>query len=518
MMRSSKLAIFRRLFALGDPRWGQSGSQAGANASGKDAPGASAPQGAGAENSGDKPPAESSPTPTDPPPSTPSNPGATPGQGQQGASGGSGGNRGSNEPPDLDEVWKDFNRRLSGMFGGKGGKGGGNRSGGGFGGNGGGGNGGGRRGGSGSGGGFKAPNVKTGPAVGFVALGGVLLWLATGFYIVQEGQSSLVLRFGEYRTTAPAGFQWRLPYPFESHEIVNLAQIRQVTVGVRGGGQAMRGRDSLMLTKDENMVDVQFAVQYRISDPKEYLFNNVAPDDIVMQAAETAMREIVGRSLSDTVLYENKEGIAREALAQIQAIADRYASGLAIVDVTIQNAQPPEEVQAAFSDAIKAGQDAERQKNEGQAYANDVIPRARGSAERLIQEAEGYKERVIATAQGDADRFRKIVVEYVKAPAVTRERMYLETMQQVFSNVSKVLVDSKSNSNLLYLPLDKLIQQTASTGAPSTGSASMAPNVPSGSAASNTSGNTVANPAPTESVPASPPAAPSLRDRIREAR
>jgi len=493
MMRSSKLAIFRRLFALGDPRWGQSGSQAGANASGKDAPGASAPQGAGAENSGDKPPAESSPTPTDPPPSTPSNPGATPGQGQQGASGGSGGNRGSNEPPDLDEVWKDFNRRLSG-------------------------NGGGRRGGSGSGGGFKAPNVKTGPAVGFVALGGVLLWLATGFYIVQEGQSSLVLRFGEYRTTAPAGFQWRLPYPFESHEIVNLAQIRQVTVGVRGGGQAMRGRDSLMLTKDENMVDVQFAVQYRISDPKEYLFNNVAPDDIVMQAAETAMREIVGRSLSDTVLYENKEGIAREALAQIQAIADRYVSGLAIVDVTIQNAQPPEEVQAAFSDAIKAGQDAERLKNEGQAYANDVIPRARGSAERLIQEAEGYKERVIATAQGDADRFRKIVVEYVKAPAVTRERMYLETMQQVFSNVSKVLVDSKTNSNLLYLPLDKLIQQTASTGAPSTGSASMAPNVPSGSAASNTSGNTVANPAPTESVPATPPAAPSLRDRIREAR
>jgi membrane protease subunit HflK len=212
-------------------------------------------------------------------------------------------------------------------------------------------------------------------------------------------------------------------------------------------------------------------------------------------------------------LYENKEGIAREALAQIQAIADRYASGLAIVDVTIQNAQPPEEVQAAFSDAIKAGQDAERLKNEGQAYANDVIPRARGSAERLIQEAEGYKERVIATAQGDADRFRKIVVEYIKAPAVTRERMYLETMQQVFSNVSKVLVDSKTNSNLLYLPLDKLIQQTAATG-----SSGMAPNAPSGSAASNTSGNTVANPAPTESVPATPPAAPSLRDRIREAR
>jgi membrane protease subunit HflK len=393
------------------------------------------------------------------------------------------------------------------MFGGKsgGGRGGNN----GFG-------GGGRRGGSGggAGGGFKAPSVKTGPAVGFVALGGVLLWLATGFYIVQEGQSSLVLRFGEYRTTAGAGFQWRLPYPFESHEIVNLSQIRQVAVGTRGGG-AQRSRDSLMLTKDENMVDLQFAVQYRIGDPKDYLFNNVATDDIVSQAAETVMREIVGRSMSDTVLYENKEGIAREALTAIQAIADRYGSGLSIVDVTIQNAQPPEEVQAAFSDAIKAGQDAERLKNEGQAYANDVIPRARGSAERLIQEAEAYKERVIATAQGDADRFRKIVVEYNKAPAVTRERMYLEAMQQVFTNVSKVMVDSRSNSNLLYLPLDKLVQQSAATGVPGATSPTMGAATPSPAPAAPAPGAAPA--ASAESVPSTPPAA-SLRDRLRESR
>ena len=486
MIRRFNWSVFRRLFALGDPRWGGSGSSPN-SASGGD----SGRNGDSRNQEAGEPRNEPKSEPKNEPP-------------RQAPKGG-----GGNEPPDLDEVWRDFNRRLSGMFGGKGGRG----TGGGFG-------GGGRRGGPGGnsgGGGFKPPNIKTGSAVGFVALGGVLLWLATGFYIVQEGQSSLVLRFGEYRTTGGAGFQWRLPYPFESHEIVNLSQIRQITVGVRGGGPTSRSRDSLMLTKDENMVDLQFAVQYRIGDPKEYLFNNVATDDIVAQAAETVMREIVGRSMSDTVLYENKEGIAREALSAIQAIADRYGSGLAIVDVTIQNAQPPEEVQAAFSDAIKAGQDAERLKNEGQAYANDVIPRARGSAERLIQEAEGYKERVIATAQGDADRFRKIVVEYNKAPAVTRERMYLETMQQVFTNVSKVMVDSKSNSNLLYLPLDKLVQQSAATAAPGAANPMMGSSGAASSGASSSGAASSAPAAPAESVPSTPPAS-SLRDRLREAR
>ncbi len=469
--------MLRRLFSLGDPRWGQSGS--GQPTGGQSASG---------QGSEQKPPSgepDREPPRQDPPdsPKEPRKPDSRPR---------------SEEPPDLDEVWRDFNRRLSGMFGGKG------RQGGGFGG------GGGRSGGG--GGGFKAPTVKTGPAFGFVALGGVLVWLATGFYIVQEGQSSIVLRFGEFRTTTSAGFNWRLPYPFESHEIVNLSQIRQITVGVRGGGATSRSRDSLMLTKDENMVDLQFAVQYRIGNPKDYLFNNVATDDIVAQAAETVMREIVGRSLSDTVLYENKEGIAREALSAIQAIADRYGSGLSIVDVTIQNAQPPEEVQAAFSDAIKAGQDAERLKNEGQAYANDVIPRARGSAERLIQEAEAYRERVIATATGDADRFRKIVVEYNKAPAVTRERMYLEAMQQVFTNVSKVMVDSRSNSNLLYLPLDRLMQQSAAglMGTPG-GLMQPPPSSPTGPAPA----AAPESPAP---QPAVPSPGPSLRDRLRDAR
>ena len=490
MIRRSKLSIFRRLYALGDPRWGQSGS--GQEPSQPSQPNSAQPS--------DQDPARQNPPGAAPDQQEPGRGPSEPPRGEPPR-----GNRpsGGNEPPDLDEVWRDFNRRLSGMFGGKGNK----NSGGGFG-------NGGRRGGSGgnSGGGFKAPNVKTGPAFGIVLVGGVLLWLATGFYIVQEGQSSIVLRFGEYRTTAPAGFQWRMPYPFESHEIVNLSQIRQITVGVRGGAGGNRGRDSLMLTRDENMVDLQFAVQYRIGDPKDYLFNNVATDDIVAQAAETAMREIVGRSLSDTVLYENKEGIAREALAQIQSIADRYTSGLTIIDVTIQNAQPPEEVQAAFSDAIKAGQDAERAKNEGQAYANDVIPRARGSAERLIQEAEGYKERVIATAQGDSDRFRKIMVEYNKAPAVTRERLYLEAMQQVFTNVSKVMVESKNNSNLLYLPLDRLMQQSA-VGAPGAPAASAM-----GSATPAAPAPAPAAPAAEPSVPPPTNSGPSLRDRLREAR
>ncbi len=483
MIRRLNWSVFRRLFALGDPRWGQSGSGQGSDQQPNQG-GGQTPAGSG---SNQQEPGRDAPRQE---PGLGSGP-REPGRGDQRP-------RGGNEPPDLDEVWRDFNRRLSGMFGGKG------RQGGGF-----GGGGGGR---GGSGGGFKAPSVKTGPAFGVVALAGVLFWLATGFYIVQEGQSSLVLRFGEYRTTTSAGFQWRLPYPFESHEIVNLSQIRQITVGVRGGGAASRGRDSLMLTKDENMVDLQFAVQYRIGNAKDYLFNNVSTDDIVAQAAETVMREIVGRSMSDTVLYENKEGIAREALSAIQAIADRYGSGLSIVDVTIQNAQPPEEVQAAFSDAIKAGQDAERLKNEGQAYANDVIPRARGSAERLIQEAEAYKERVIATATGDADRFRKIVVEYNKAPAVTRERLYLEAMQQVFTNVSKVMVDSKSNSNLLYLPLDKLLQQSAAT-APMTPPAA-------GAATQSQSAAQPAQPSSAETppAPAAPSGGPSLRDRLREAR
>jgi membrane protease subunit HflK len=215
-----------------------------------------------------------------------------------------------------------------------------------------------------------------------------------------------------------------------------------------------------MLTDDENIIDIQFAVQYRLSSASEYLFNNRAPDETVLQAAETAMRELVGRSKMDFVLYEGKEQVAKSAEKLIQQIVERYKTGIMIVNVTLQNVQPPEAVQAAFDDAVKAGQDRERQKNEGQGYANEVFTKASGAAARLTEEAEAYKQKVIAGAEGDASRFKQVLTEYSKAPQITRDRMYIETMQQVFTNTSKVLIDVRSGNPLLYLPLDKLMQQS----------------------------------------------------------
>lgn len=353
-------------------------------------------------------------------------------------------------PPDLDELWRDFNRRLNGLFGKKGGGGpngpGGPRS---FG---------------------EGPSMKgAGKGLGLLGVVGVLLWLGSGFYIVQEGQASAVLRFGEFRTLVDrAGFTWRLPYPIETNEIVNTQQLRTVEVGYRNAVRNKTLRESLILTLDQSIVDLQFTIQYRIGNARDYLFNNVlgpVPEEIVRQAAETSMRDTVGRTGIDQVLYEQKEQVAIDTLAQIQSILDRYQIGISVVDVTIQQAQPPEEVQAAFEDANKAAQDREGLINEGMAYANDVIPRARGTASRLIEEAEGYRARVVAAAQGDASRFDAVLTEYAKAPEVTRERMYLETMQQIFANTSKVFVDAKSSGNLLYLPLDRLMQQGAAGSA-----------------------------------------------------
>jgi membrane protease subunit HflK len=254
-----------------------------------------------------------------------------------------------------------------------------------------------------------------------------------------------------------------LPYPVETVEVVNLSQVRTVEVGYRENVKNKMLKESLMLTDDENIIDIQFAVQYFLKDPAEYLFNNRMSDDreIVRQAAETSIREVVGRSKMDFVLYEGREQVAASTTKLIQEILDRYKVGIVVSKVTMQNAQPPEQVQAAFDDAVKAGQDRERQKNEGQAYANDVVPRAKGAAARLMQEADGYKQRVVANAEGDASRFKQILVEYEKAPQVTRERMYQDMKQQILSSTSKVIVDQKSGGgNLLYLPLDKLIQST----------------------------------------------------------
>ncbi len=362
-------------------------------------------------------------------------------------------------PPDLDKVWQDFNKKLGGIFGGKK-RGGGNNP---------------RPGGDGGGDGGGPSNPGSQPggrALGAIAsvVFGVLalLWLASGFFILPEGQSAVILRFGEYKKMInQAGISWRMPYPIEQHLIVNVQELRQVEVGYRQDpNKNKQVKESLMLTNDQSIVDLQFAVQYRISEPDSWLFNNHPisrdPEVILRQIAETSMRTVVGRSDIDQVLYAEKDEVAKRALAEMQAVAQRYKLGVTIIDLRIQQAQPPAEVQAAFEDANKAAQDRERLINEGRAYANDVIPRARGTAGRLLQEAEGYRERVIATADGDAARFKGVLAEYSKAPQVTRERLYLESMQQVFSNASKVYVDSRNGSgqgSLLYLPLDKLMQQ-----------------------------------------------------------
>lgn len=339
-------------------------------------------------------------------------------------------------PPDLDQLWREFNQRLNRLFGNKGGRGG-------------------------DGGGF-SPDMR-GAGVGIGLIGAIILflWLVSGFFIVQEGQTGVVLTFGKYSHMTPAGFNWRWPYPIQSHEVVNVSQVRTVEVGYRSSVRNKQARESLMLTDDENIIDIQFAVQYKLKSAADWVFNNRDTEETVRQVAETAIREIVGRSKMDFVLYEGREKVALDVSQLMQQIVDRYKSGVQITNVTMQGVQPPEQVQAAFDDAVKAGQDRERQKNEGQAYANDVIPKARGAASRLLQEAEAYRARVVANAEGDAARFKQVLVEYQKAPAVTRDRMYLETMQQIFANTTKVLVDSKSGSNLLYLPLDKLISQSA---------------------------------------------------------
>ena len=363
-----------------------------------------------------------------------------PGWGRGGSGGNGDGQRprpGNDGPPDLEELWRDFNRKLNGLF----------------------------RKGGGSGppsGGSDGPGLKgAGTGIGVLAIVAILLWLGSGFYIVPEGHAAAILRFGEFRTLNDRpGFTWRLPYPVEVHELVNVQQLRQIEVGYRSNVKNKVLKESLMLSQDQSIVDMQYAVQYRLSDPVAWLFNNnpgPAPDEIIRQGAETAMRETVGRNRIDQVLYEEKEAVAKDAQKLMQAIVDRYKAGVAIIDVTIQQAQPPEQVQAAFEDANKAAQDRERLINEGRAYANDVIPKARGNAARLTEEAEGYKQRVIATAQGDASRFTQVLTEYSKAPQVTRDRMYLETMQQVFTNTTKIYIDSR-NSSLLSLPLDRLLQ------------------------------------------------------------
>ncbi len=428
---------FLGLFSVNDPGWGNSH-----NSGSKDAK-----DGQGGDQAPKVEPDTNKPTET-PPTNSPNKPSG---------------------PPDLDELWRDFNDRIAGIFGGKKRPGAGTSkpsnkpgssdipppS---------------QRGGGGNGG-MSAPNFNfTNPfgskaSILISAAAVFFIWVCSGFFIIQEGQAGVILTFGKYDYTAKPGINWRMPWPIQAEETVNLSGVRSVEVGRPVLIKATNQKDSSMLTEDENIIDVRFAVQYRLKDPTDYLFNNRDPDATVVQAAETAVREIVARSKMDTVLYEGREKIGIDLANSIQKILDSYKSGIYVTSVTVQNVQPPEQVQAAFDDAVKAGQDQERLKSEGQAYANDIIPRAKGTAARLIQEAEGYKARVVATAEGDATRFKQILVEYSKAPQVTRDRMYIDSMREMYNNVTKILVDTTKSNSLLYLPLDKIVAQVSAESA-----------------------------------------------------
>jgi modulator of FtsH protease HflK len=318
---------------------------------------------------------------------------------------------------------------------------------------------------------------------------------------VQEGQQAVITQFGKYKTTVGAGFNWRFPYPIERHELVFVTQIRSVDVGRDTIIKATGLRDSAMLTEDENIVEIKFAVQYRLNDARAFLFESKKPEEAVVQAAETAVREVVGKMRMDAALAEERDQIGPRIRKLMQTILDRYKVGIEVVAINLQQSgvRPPEQVQAAFDDVLKAGQEREKTKNEAQAYANDVIPRAVGSASRLKEESEAYKARVVAEAQGDAQRFRSVLTEYQKAPQVTRDRMYLDAMQQIYSNVTKVLVDSRQGSNLLYLPLDKIMQLTAQGGA----------------AADAGAASTVVPALPSPAAPATPAADSRSRDNAR---
>jgi membrane protease subunit HflK len=378
-------------------------------------------------------------------------------------------------PPDLDELWRDFNRKLGGLFGnnGKGGNRAAPSGGGGF-------NGG-------NSGGFQPDMKSAGIGAGLIVAVAVLIWLGTGFFIVQEGQQAVITQFGKYNSTVGAGFNWRLPYPIQRHELIFVTQIRSVDVGRDTVIKATGLRESAMLTEDENIVEIKFAVQYRLNDARAFLFESKNPADAVVQAAETAVREVVGKMRMDSALSDERDQIAPRVRSLMQTILDRYKVGIEVVGINLQQGgvRPPEQVQAAFDDVLKAGQERERAKNEAQAYANDVIPRAVGAASRLKEEADAYKARIVAQAQGDSQRFKSVLTEYQKAPQVTRDRMYIDTMQQIYSNVTKVLVDSKQGSNLLYMPLDKIIQMTGQVAEETASVAPVIPSNPTNGAAAN---------------------------------
>lgn len=322
-------------------------------------------------------------------------------------------------PPDLDEMLKRLKARFGGARGG---------------------------GGSSSGGGARPGSGLPGSMIGLVVLALGMLWVASGFYVVDEQERAIVLRFGQFVGTTDPGLRWRLPWPVDKEEIVNVTGVR-----------ATRER-ATMLTQDENIVDLELTVQYRVSRIEDYVFNVADPDLTMRQVTKSSVREIVGTSTMDFILTEGRQEVADRTKTLIQNRMDEYRTGLFVTEVNLQQAQPPEPVQAAFADAIKAREDQQRLKNEAEAYANDRLPRARGAAARQIEEATGYREQVVAKSQGDAARFGQLLTEYRKAPKVTRERLYLDTMTEVLGANSKVLLDAGKSNSMFYLPLDQVLK------------------------------------------------------------
>ena len=338
-------------------------------------------------------------------------------------------------PPDLDEALKNLQTKLAGIFGGRGGGGGGGSSG---------------------GGGGRLGSIGIGLVIGALAV----VWALAGIYIVDPAEEAVVTRFGKHVRTVGPGPHW-LPFGIEAYEKVNVQEVRSAEIGFRTAGrtQGTVGNESLMLTQDENIVDVKFAVQYRVSNAENYLFNVREPDITLREVAESSIREVVGKSTMDFVLTEGRSAVALDAQELIQAALEQYGAGMFVISVNMQDAQPPAQVQDAFNDAVKAREDEIRLRNEAQAYANGIIPRARGDADAMREQAEGYKQRVTAVAQGEADRFLALLTEYEQAPDITRDRLYIETVQSVLSNSSKVLMGVEGGNNLMYLPLDKILSQ-----------------------------------------------------------
>ena len=335
------------------------------------------------------------------------------------------GNKNQDGPPDLDEIFKKLNDKVSSLFGGKGGKSG----------------------------GTKKSTGGSSIGLSFIAIILLVVWVLSGIYIIDEGREGVVLRFGAFNRITEPGPHW-YPRFIDSVEIVDVERVRSINIG-------SVPTESAMLTQDENIVDLQFAVQYKVSNAKDYLFDVRDPDTTLRQATETAMREVVGKNNMDFVIKDGRVEVAARTKILMQEVLDSYKSGLVVTNLNMQNAQPPQQVQHAFSDAVKAREDKERLVNEAQAYSNDILPRARGKAARMSEEAMAYRDQVVAQATGETKRFLKVLTEYKKAPKVTRERIYLETMESVLSTTNKVMVDVKKGNNIMYLPLDRMQGRTA---------------------------------------------------------